>query len=70
MVGYAPGMADAVDPAGGDPARAPELVVVCACGVEIRGPESQLIPAVQQHGRDAHNMDATPEQVLAMARPA
>jgi hypothetical protein len=25
---------------------------------------------VQQHGREAHNMETTPEQVLAMARPA
>jgi len=36
-------------------------VVICACSVEIRGPESELVPAVQQHGRDAHNMDATRE---------
>jgi predicted small metal-binding protein len=46
------------------------LVVRCECGFEARGPEAELIPAVQKHGREAHNMDATPEQVLAMARPA
>jgi predicted small metal-binding protein len=47
-----------------------ELVVKCECGFESRGTEAQLVPVVQKHGREAHNMDATPEQVLAMARPA
>jgi predicted small metal-binding protein len=47
-----------------------ELVVRCDCGFEARGEESRLVPEVQQHGRDAHNMDVTREQVLAMARPA
>lgn len=47
-----------------------ELVVRCECGFEVRGPEDELVPAVQEHGREAHNMDPTREQVLAMARPA
>jgi len=47
-----------------------QLVVRCDCGFEARGTEAELIPIVQQHGRDAHNMDVTSEQVLAMARPA
>lgn len=47
-----------------------ELVVKCECGFEARGQQSKLVPEVQKHGREAHNMDATPEQVLAMARPA
>ena len=51
-------------------AEAVELVVRCECGFEVRGPREELIPTVQKHGREAHNMDATPEQVLAMARPA
>ena len=46
------------------------LVVQCECGFEVRGTEDEVVPAVQQHGREAHNMDATREQVLAMARPA
>ena len=46
-----------------------ELLVKCECGFEARGKEIELVPAVQKHGREAHNMDATPEQVLAMARP-
>ena len=47
-----------------------ELLVKCECGFEARGREIELVPLVQKHGREAHNMDATPEQVLAMARPA
>ncbi len=44
-------------------------VVRCQCGEEMRGPEAELIPAVQRHGRDVHNMEATPEQILAIAVP-
>lgn len=46
-----------------------ELVVRCDCGFETRGPEETLIPAVRRHGQEAHNMQVTREQVLAMARP-
>ena len=46
-----------------------ELVVRCDCGFEARGAPAKLIPLVQQHGREAHKMDVTPEQVLAMAKP-
>lgn len=45
-------------------------IVTCACGLELRGTEAELVPLVQQHGRRLHNMDVTPEQVLAMAVPA
>jgi predicted small metal-binding protein len=47
-----------------------ELVVRCGCGFEVRGTEDKVIPAVQKHGLEAHNMKATRDQVLAMARPA
>lgn len=47
-----------------------ELVVRCDCGYEARGTEEKLIPLVQKHGIEAHNMQVTREQVLAMARPA
>jgi predicted small metal-binding protein len=47
-----------------------ELIVRCECGFESRGNEEELVPTVQKHGRDAHNMEVTREQVLAMARPA
>jgi predicted small metal-binding protein len=47
-----------------------ELVVRCDCGFEARGDEEKLIPLVRKHGREAHNMEVTRDQVLAMARPA
>jgi len=49
--------------------HAATLVVKCECGFEVRGPEEVVVPAVQQHGREAHNMNPTREQVLAMATP-
>lgn len=42
----------------------------CDCGFEARGTETSLIPIVQRHGREAHQMEVTRKQVLAMARPA
>ena len=54
----------------GEPAESVELMVRCECGFEARGTEAELVPVVQKHGREAHNMAATREQVLAMARPA
>ena len=47
-----------------------ELVVRCDCGFEARGDEDALVPVVQKHGRDAHNMHVTRQQVLDMASPA
>lgn len=46
-----------------------ELSVRCDCGLEMRGSEEKLMPAVQKHGQKAHNMSVTREQVLAMAHP-
>lgn len=46
------------------------LVVRCDCGFEARGTEDKLVPVVQRHGREVHNMKVTREQALAMARPA
>jgi len=54
----------------GEQSSSGELIVRCECGFEARGEQAQLVPIVQKHGREAHNMEATPEQVLAMARPA
>ena len=54
-----------------EPAKTGVLVVRCDCGFEARGEEEELVPVVQQHGREAHNMmNVTREQVLAMAQPA
>ncbi len=52
------------------PQESGDLVVRCECGFEARGEEADLVPVVQRHGRETHNMDVTREQVLAMARPA
>ena len=43
------------------------LTVRCACGWETSGTEADVVPATIEHGRRLHNMEATPEQVLAMA---
>jgi len=47
-----------------------EIVVVCECGFEVRGEEDEVVEQTQHHGREAHNMDVTREEVLAMAKPA
>jgi len=42
--------------------------VTCACGAfATRGTLDEVLPVVQAHGRDVHNMDVTAEQVLAMS---
>jgi predicted small metal-binding protein len=46
-----------------------ELFVRCDCGFEARGTEDKLVPIIQRHGREAHNMKVTREEALAMARP-
>jgi hypothetical protein len=43
------------------------LTVRCACGWETSGTEAEIVPATVAHGRRLHNMEATREQVLAMA---
>ncbi len=45
-----------------------EIVVTCECGFEVRGETDDVVERTQAHGREAHNMDVTREQVLAMAR--
>jgi len=44
--------------------------IVCDCGWSARGTEDQLVTAAQAHGREAHDMVPTREQVLAVATPA
>lgn len=43
--------------------------IVCDCGWTASGTEQELIAATQGHGRDAHGLIPTPEQVLAIATP-
>jgi hypothetical protein len=47
----------------------PRLRVRCACGWEVVGTEYEVVPATQAHGRRTHNMNATRDEVLAMAAP-
>ena len=47
-----------------------ELIVTCECGFEARGSEDEVVAITREHGRTAHNMDVSREQVLAMAKPA
>lgn len=44
-------------------------VVRCGCGLELRGTDDELVPAVQRHGRELHNMQVSAADVLAMAVP-
>jgi predicted small metal-binding protein len=46
-----------------------ELVVRCECGFETRGTADQIVPALQKHAGESHNMKVTREQVLARALP-
>lgn len=43
------------------------MLVRCACGWEMAGDEDAVVAATQEHGRRLHNMEASREQVLAMA---
>ena len=43
--------------------------IVCDCGWTVRGTEDELVAAAQAHGREAHDMVPTREQVLAVATP-
>ena len=42
--------------------------VTCACGAfQVRGTLEEVLPLVQAHGRDVHNMDVTADQILTMS---
>lgn len=49
-------------------ATEPRLTVRCACGWEVAGNEDEVVASTIEHGRRLHNMVATREEVLAMAR--
>lgn len=43
-------------------------VINCDCGVVVRGEtDDELVDAGQKHAREAHNMEVTREQLLAVA---
>jgi len=46
-----------------------EKVVECDCGWSCRGSEDEIVVACIEHGREAHQMNLSRDQVLAAARP-
>jgi predicted small metal-binding protein len=45
-------------------------VIHCPCGFVVRAESDEaLVAKAQQHARDAHSMELSREQALAMARP-
>jgi predicted small metal-binding protein len=46
-----------------------KLAVSCECGFEVRGTADEIVPALQKHAGESHNMKVTREQVLARAHP-
>jgi predicted small metal-binding protein len=43
--------------------------IVCDCGWTATGTEAELVAAAQAHGREAHDLVPSAEQVLAAATP-
>ena len=41
--------------------------VTCQCGWRTRGTKAEVVAAVQEHGRTAHQVELTEEQVMAQA---
>lgn len=41
--------------------------VTCLCGWQVRGTEDEVVAQVIAHGREAHGIEATREEVLALA---
>lgn len=41
--------------------------VTCVCGWRIRGTEDEIVDQVIAHGRDAHGIESTRDEVLALA---
>ncbi len=45
-------------------------VIHCPCGYIVRATdEVEVVAQAQRHAKEAHGMDLTAEQALAMARP-
>jgi predicted small metal-binding protein len=43
--------------------------VQCECGWTATGTEEELVPQVQQHGREVHGIEVTREQAIAQFQP-
>ena len=44
--------------------------VTCQCGWRTYGTRATLVPAVQAHGRSAHGLEISEEEVMALAVPS
>jgi predicted small metal-binding protein len=44
--------------------------VTCQCGWRTHGTKEEVIVAVRTHGREAHQLEVTDEQIMALATPA
>jgi predicted small metal-binding protein len=42
--------------------------VTCRCGWTTRGSKSEVIAAIQAHGRSEHGLEVTPDEVRALWR--
>jgi predicted small metal-binding protein len=42
--------------------------VTCRCGWRCRGTEDEVIAQVQEHGRTAHGLETSPDEVRAIWR--
>ena len=43
--------------------------VTCACGWRTRGTRDEVVAAVREHGRSAHNVELSDAEVMAQAVP-
>ena len=43
--------------------------VTCQCGWRTQGSKNDVVAAVQEHGRRAHNVELSEAQVMAQAVP-
>lgn len=43
--------------------------VTCQCGWRTRGAKDEVVAAVQAHGREAHGLETTEEEVMQLAIP-
>jgi predicted small metal-binding protein len=44
------------------------MEVTCRCGWITRGTKAEVIANIQEHGRSAHQLEVTPEEVRAVWR--
>jgi predicted small metal-binding protein len=55
------------EPAGGGAGMLME--VTCQCGWSCRGTEDEVVAQIQDHGRSAHGVEVSRDDVLAEMRP-